>query len=464
MKVLFIYSSSGKLEIASKKFLPTGAYMPPLGILYLAKMLEINGHSAEVIDCNAEGKSIDAIKKAIPSCNAVAMTVYSESRELNNSIMLSKLVKEIDPHIPILIGGPHCSLFPEGSLQDIHADICVKGPGELVIVPLVEALEGKGELPTIPGIYYKEGIRIRHTKPANWVEDIDELPFPARHLVEKYDYGYMLGTKVAKGKLTSIIASRGCPFHCRFCNLHAHVPTYQKRSTDNIIKEIDEIINEGYTTLAFVDDNFLLNKKKVEKIMDFIIQKNTGIKLWIFHARADSADRKLYEKMRDAGVEQINFGIESGNQDVLDFYNKKLTLSRIQETVNLSNEMGFFNAASFILGAPIETQEHVENTIKFAKSIPLDFAVFYPFGYTYGSQLWEEAVNEGKIQPDEGTVLANSQRDLGNFTSEELMSYTMKAHRSFYLNPSLWMKEIYRAFTKKDLWRINLGLRMFIKR
>lgn len=205
-------------------------------------------------------------------------------------------------------------------------------------------------------------------------------------------------------------------------------------------------------------------KKNVEKIMDFIIQKNTGIKLWIFHARADSADRKLYEKMRDAGVEQINFGIESGNQDVLDFYNKKLTLSRIQETVNLSNEMGFFNAASFILGAPIETQEHVENTIKFAKSIPLDFAVFYPFGYTYGSQLWEEAVNGGKIQPDEGTVLANSQRDLGNFTSEELMSYTMKAHRSFYLNPSLWMKEIYRAFTKKDLWRINLGLRMFIKR
>ncbi|ENO12441.1 Fe-S oxidoreductase [Thermoplasmatales archaeon SCGC AB-539-C06] len=397
MKVLFIYTSSGKYSILGcQKFLSTGAYLPPLGMLYLGKMLEINGHAVEIIDYSAEGININSLKGAVLSCDAVGMTIYSSQKELNNSVMLSNLVKKIDPHIPLLIGGPHCSLLPEQSLQDHHADVCVKGPGEFVINPIVESLEGKRKLSTISGICYREGNRIRHSKPDNMIRDLDKIPFPARHLVEKYEYGYVLRTKMTKGKLASILTSRGCPHYCRFCELHNYIPLYQVRSISNITAEIEEIINEGYKTLAFVDDNFLAQKEKVEKIMDFIIQKRADIKLWVINARADSAEKNLYEKMRDAGVEWINFGIESGNQDVLNFYNKKLTLSQIRETVNLSKEMGFFVGANFILGAPIETKKHIENTIKFAKSIPLNSAIFYILGYSYGTQLWEDAVNERK--------------------------------------------------------------------
>jgi anaerobic magnesium-protoporphyrin IX monomethyl ester cyclase len=462
MKFLFIYPSSGKWEMAPNKLLSTGAYFPPLGILYLAKILEMNGYNAKVIDCNAEKVNEDKLKAEIRSSDAIGITTYSEPRELINSIKLSIFIKEYDPDIPLVIGGPHCSLCPIRSLHEHHADICVTGEGEHIITPLVEAIEGKRKLSTIPGIYYKEGNRIKKTEPAKQIDDLDAIPFPARHLVDKYEYGFMLGSKIAKGKITSILTSRGCPHGCRFCQLCFLTPKYRTRSANNITKEIEEVVNAGYKTLVFVDDNLLTQQKKIMKIMDFIIQKEMNIYLWIANARVDSTDRRLYEKMRDAGVESISFGIESGNQDVLDFYDKRITLEQIRKAVQLSKEMGFFVSANFILGAPIETEKHIKNTIKFAKSLPLDSAIFYNLGYLYKSPLWNEAYKEGKIKENEYWVIADSKRGLGNFTEEELIDYSMKAYRSFYFNHRLWMRELYYAFAKKDFRFLKIGLKMLI--
>ena len=467
MKFLFIYPSSGKLEVASAsgKIFPKDAYLPPLGLLYLGRALEDCGHEVEIIDCYAENISKETIRSKVIRSDVVGVTIYSEPREFNTSIALSNFIKEVDPTIPLLIGGPRVTLFPEDSVQSLNADIGVKGPGEFAIIQIADALEGKRKLSSIPGVYYKDGNKIRHSKYSNEIKNLDMAPFPARHLVDKYDYGYIFGTKIGKGKVTPIFTSRGCPFRCNFCGLHALIPHYQDRSSENVIKEIDEITEQGYTTLAFVDDNFLFNKKKVEKIMDFIIQKDADIKLWIIDARADSADRNLYTKMRDAGVELINFGIESGNQDVLDFYNKRLTLSQIRETIALCNEMGFFTSASFIFGAPFETEKHFENTIKFAKSIKLDGAVFYNLGYPYGSQIRNDAVNKGKIKEDELlTVAADSGRGLGNFTTEELLEYTAKAYQSFYYNPSYWIREITKAFSEKRFRFLKLGIKVITNR
>lgn len=461
MKFLFIYPASGKWELAYKKAVSVGANLPPLGILYLAKMLEINGHDVKVLDCNAEALIKDKLKEKILSADAVGMTIYTESTAMKNSMMLSNFIKECDPDIPVLIGGPHCSIEPEKTLINHNADICVRGEGELAITPLAEAIQGKRKLSTIQGVYYRENSKIKKSnKPWKQIDDLDAIPFPSRHLVDKYDYGYMLGVKVGKGKVTSILTSRGCPLHCRFCGLRSQLPGYQSRSVNNIIKEIEEIVNAGYNTLAFVDDNFLLRKKIVEEIMDFIIQKKMDINIWIEGARVDSVDRGLYQKMRDAGVEIIHYGIESGNQDVLDFYDKRITVSQIRKAVSLSKEMGFFVNASFIFGAPIETEEHIKNTIKFAKSIHLDTATFYNLSYVCGSPIWYEAIKEGKIHPDEHTVNADSKRGLGNFTEKELFDYTMKAYKSYYFSPRLLGRELFYAFTKRDFRFLKLGFRM----
>jgi len=460
MKFLFLYPASGKWDISAEKAISVGAHLPPLGILYLAKILENDGHNVEVIDFNAEFLPEDKIKKKILSSDAVGMTVYTESTAYKNSIRLSNFVKECDKNIPVLIGGPHCTLYPEQALINLNADICVIGEGELIIKQIAEAIQGERKLSTIPGIYYKENNEIKKNKSTEQIKNLDALPFPARHLVDKYEYGYLFGLKIAKGKLTSFLASRGCPFRCRFCGMCYLLPKYTRRSINNITKEIDEVINAGYKTISFVDDNFLQKKEEAEKIMDFIIEKNMDIRLWIEEARVDSADKRLYQKMRDAGVETINFGIESGNQDVLDYYNKRITIDKIREAVNLSKEMGFYVNASFILGAPIETKKHIENTIKFAKSLPLDSAVFYNLVYGYGAPIWDEAVKEGKIKPDEHAVNADSKRGLGKLTEEELNNYNIKAYKSYYFNPRLWGREIFYAFSKKDFRYFKLGLKM----
>ena len=154
------------------------------------------------------------------------MTLYSQFIERQNSMMIANTIREYDPHIPIILGGPHCSLFPKRALDYHHADICLQGPGEFIINPIVEALEGKRKLSSIPGLYYKKGREIKKTKPTKYLENLDLIPFPARHLVDKYTYGKINGIKVTWGKVTSFITSRGCPYNCKFCGIHAYIPRY----------------------------------------------------------------------------------------------------------------------------------------------------------------------------------------------------------------------------------------------
>ncbi len=460
MKFLLISPHNRGMELGPKTIIPVGAHLPPLGLLYLARMLEINGYEVEVLDLNAENITDEKMKGKILSSDAIGMTLYSGKEVLEGTHKLSKLIKEYDPDIPLLIGGPYCCYFPEKAIVNHHADICVKGEGEHVIIPIAEAIQGKRDFSIIPGIWYRDGDEIKSTKPPEQIKDLDSIPDPARHLVDKYDYGYISSVKLSNGKTTSILTSRGCSYNCKFCGLHYLVPGYRRRSIDNIKKEIGDIIDKGYNTLAFVDDNFLQLTKEAEKIMDFIIEKDSKIDLWIEQARIDSANRGLYQKMRDAGVKIIYFGIESGNQDVLDYYNKRITIQQIRNAIRLSKEMGFFISASFILGAPIETKEHIENTKKFVKSLLINHVSFYSFAYLIGSPLWEEAVKKGQINPEEFFVKPDIKRGLGNFTEKELTSYVNEVYKSYYFSPHLWMSELFYAFTKKDFRFLKLGLQL----
>jgi anaerobic magnesium-protoporphyrin IX monomethyl ester cyclase len=460
LKVLLIYPFSGKWIVAPKRPLASGAYVPPLGILYLAKMIENEGHKVEVLDCNVEGIHPEKILGNLSSYDAIGMTVYSNPNELKNTIMLVERIKEKDPSFPVILGGPHCTILPQHALQTHPADICVQGEAEYRIPKILDAVQGKQELKTIPGIAYRKGSEVLITEPPSQIEDLNQLPFPSRHLVDKYEYGFMHGAKIAKGKVTSLLTSRGCPFHCRYCQISSFLPKFRLRSAENVIAEIDEVISKGYETIIFIDDNFLAHKKRTEEIMDHIIQQKFDVHLWIEGARVDSADHRLYKKLRQAGVEFISFGIESGNQDVLDFYNKKTTLEQIKKAVHLSKEMGFFIYANFILGAPLETKQHLMNTIRFAQKLPIDAAGFFTLGYLYGSDLWQQAVQDGKITSDEYYVTADIQRGLGQFTEQELNDYAMKAYKRFYIRPSLWIRQLWYAGKNQDTRFLKLGAKM----
>jgi radical SAM superfamily enzyme YgiQ (UPF0313 family) len=226
--------------------------------------------------------------------------------------------------------------------------------------------------------------------------------------------------------------------------------------------EIDEVVRSGYTSIMFADDNFLMNKKKTEEIMDHIINEGYDLRLWILNARVDSADPTLYAKLQKAGVEHIIFGVESGDQEVLDFYNKKITLAQIREAVTLSHKVGIFTDANFILGAPIETKRHIRNTVRFAQSIPLDNAFFYTLAYMAKSPLWEDAVRQGKIDPQVEGVFADRARGLGNFTQHELETFGHQAYLAFLLNPVHVLREVRYALTHHNSRYLQLGLRILL--
>ena len=424
---------------------------PPLGLLYLGAALEQDGHKVELIDCYAEHISREKLENHLKSSDAIGMNVHGD--DYIASANISKMIKEIEPDIPLIVGGPHCTFVKERALNDIvYADVSVTGEGEYVILDLIKYLQGKKKLSDIPGIYYRDNGIIKSGKPLKVIQNLDKIPFPARHLVDKYDYGDFPFGYHLKKKVTSIITSRGCPFRCRFCPRYSNIIEewgFRQRSAENVVKEIQEL-DEKYRSVWIVDDNFLADNKRAHEIFDKLIESGTKIDMLIEGARTDSADRELYKKMKKAGVTFISYGIESGNQDVLDFYNKKATLNNIRETVNLAREMGFFLSASFILGAPIETKQHIENTIKYACSLPIDIASFAPLGYIRGSRLWVEAVENNKISKDTFIVITNSENDLGNFTREEIGSYTIQAYKKFYLRPNYLLSQISRSISRND--------------
>jgi len=437
------YLSLNKIGLAKSN-------MPPLGLLYIARSIEDEGHDVEVIDFYCESNPEDVLNCKLKSVDVVGLSVYNKTRQETNDI--SKKVKEYDSDIKVIIGGPQCTYLPEKTLSEIEkADICIEGEGELVIKDLILAFEGKKKLSDINGIYYKENNKIKKGKPAQVIMDLNTLHFPSRHLTENYDYGIMAGINFYKPKFTTMVSSRGCPFQCGFCSRHiSMIEVYRERSIENVIEEIQQI-SEKYKSVMMVDDNFLANKKRSNKIMDEIIKIGTDIEIHIEGARVDSADIELYKKMKKANVKTIQFGFESGNQDVLDFYNKRITIDQIKKASKLANKMGFFIVGTFIFGAPIETEGHFKNTIKLANSIPLDVAIFIPLTYQYGSDMWIEAVKRGLIDKDEGFVVqADKKRGLSNFSFEELDRFCQNATNKFYIRPRFVIRQIFMAFRRND--------------
>jgi len=446
------------LKTKYKRNLPV---FPPLGLLYIGRSLEDDGHHVEILDFFVEKNPFKELKKLVHNVDVVGISVDREY--YNESEGIARTIKEIDSSIPIVIGGPYCTLYPKKSLVDLPSvDISVQGEGETAIKDVAKALSGDIDLSVINGIHYRENDRIKPGKPPCINEDLDSLSFPARRLVDKYEYGKLGDTYFYRQKVTSMITSRGCPFRCRFCVRHTISHKFRKRSVKNVMDELQEI-NGKYDTVIIADDTFLSDNKRAEEILDKIITMEPDMDLWV-STRVDVTDKEIYKKMKKAGVKYVAFGIESGNQDVLDFYDKGITLDQIIKAVKLSSKMGFISSGNFILGAPIETKEHIENSIKFACSLPLEQVGFSTLEYRYGSDLWIEAVNKGLIDKNENEVVADSNRGLANFSKEELQEFCNIGLRRFYFRPKYYVQQLAKAIYRRDFRILRIGMNMFFNK
>lgn len=440
------------------------AYMPPLGLLYLASPLEKNGHKVKVIDFIAESFTDEKLNEEVAEVDLVGITIASQV--VTSAKKITDLIKQFDPKKIVIIGGPHCTIQGEEVLNEINADISVVGDGEKVITEILDALNGKKDLSKIHGIFYREKGKIERGLPPEEIEDLDSSDFPARHLIKQYSYGKktLSGvTFIARGKITTIMTTRGCPFNCRFCVSKSIFRKCRLRSAESVVEEMEEI-SKDYDTVFVVDDNFLIDKKRAHNIMDLLIKKDLDLDIWIVGVRVTDADEELYKKMKKAGIKSLEFGIESGNQEVLDYYNKRITLKQVEKAVKLSKKTGFFTVGNFILGSPIETDKHINDTISFAKKLNLDFAFFYAFNFLKGSEIWEDAHKQGKINENEMFVPCDSRRGLCNFTPEELRERLHKSYLSYYITPKYLISQLIRSIFVYGNFRVfKAGLKLLLE-
>lgn len=266
-----------------------------------------------------------------------------------------------------------------------------------------------------------------------------------------YTYGRFYDPRIKAGELTSLITSRGCPYSCRFCSRTSlSARRYRPHFIPSIIRRLHAIQTAGYRIVAIMDDCFPPPLPRAHALFDAILKENLDLKFIVTAARVDLADPVLYRKMKRAGVVSVQFGCESGCQEILDFYHKQTTVEQIEATIRLSHEMGFITIGSFIFGAPAETVGQMRETLRFAKKLPFDSVSFLPLRYMVGSELWDEARKEGKISEDKYIVIADSNRGLSLLTEKQLVQRCQAAQFAYYLRPQYGIRLLSSTLRRND--------------
>jgi len=317
MKVLMInppYNSS--------KYKFIGLVAPPLGIAYIAAMLEKNGITVKILDAPALEIGHEAVKNEIQKYSPDIVAVTSVTPTIESALKTAKISKEACPNAVTVLGGYHPTFTYQEVLKNNFVDVVVCGEGELTMVELVDALENGKNLREVRGIATKDF----KTLPRGIIEDLDSIPFPARHLLPMDEY------KILNMKLTTgtIVSGRGCPYKCSFCASSAmHGQKLRLRSAENVVDEMEHLVSDhNIEMVAFMDDTFTLNKKRVYEICEAI--KDRGLdNYWGCTARVDTISEDLLKTMKDAGCITMFLGVESADQQFLNLVNKNTNINRI---------------------------------------------------------------------------------------------------------------------------------------
>lgn len=422
---------------------------PPMGLLYIASSL-----MEQQIDVKLHDFSVndDDFFKIVEQYSPDIIGISCQTALVYSTIKLSKFLKEKFPHILIVVGGVHVNIRPVDLLKEPSIDFGVIGEGEQTMVELVRALESNTDPMQVHGLAKFATGKVRYAPKRAAFANIDDIPMPAIDLYDPSKYrisaDMMLGDKVGV-----IITSRGCPFDCIFCcNRLLTEGRWRAHSIERVFLEIDRfILDQNISQLFFFDDNFCVNKMRTQRICKEYIRRDYHKKVkWWAEARVDCVDEATLQLMYDAGCRIISFGLESGSQRLLDLINKNITLEHSRQIVQIAKRIGISVRASLILGLPTETEEESMETIQFAKSVGADqvrFAIATPFP---GTKLWDIAVEEGAIDPDNVdwlrfSLMSGYCDDLPVYapkgrSPEQLAKLQRDANFKFYFQPrTIWL-------------------------
>ena len=424
--------------------------LPPLGLAYMAAVLNEDGYEVSILDLNAGQDQRLMIDN---HWDLVGITL--DTSRYYKGIDYAQMLKARGARV--VVGGPHATFMAEELLGKGFADFVVRGEGEHTMLELVRALERRDDLQQISGLSYRRNNHIIHNDDRLYLDDLDTYPLPARQLLEMDKYRT---SKLGTRSITSILTSRGCPYQCSFCASSKLAGTaWRAKSVDSIIAEIELVKNTyGYQAVAFVDDNFTLNPQRVIDICNQIIERGLDIHWWCF-TRGDTIVRnpKMVSLMYEAGCRSTYIGIESSNQATLDSYKKRISADISREAISILKENKIEMTASFIIGGLNEDKEMVEDTLRFAKSLnpnTVSFTILTPYP---GTDLFEE-VKDRIITFDwrkyDGL---HSVIRLKHFKPLQLQFTLLRFYISFYLRSLASIKDFLKFYLRRKFHRGNVN-------
>lgn len=448
MKFSLINASPNE-ELSPREKSLSIASFPPLGILYLATTLRAKGTEASVLDQPAKGFTVEETVKWVEKENPDVLGFSTFASSGRTAALISNEVKKENPNVTIVFGGYYATFNAERILRKYpFVDIIARGEGENTVVDLVDCLNKKSKLKNILGITFGNGNGIVSTPDRPLIKNVDSIPFPDRSLLDTEYQSMIAGANVAVKKFTSIISSRGCVYKCRFCSCQKFARNiWRPRSVENTLEELHDLVSEGYKQFIFVDDSFTLDQKRVVKLCKRIRKEKMDI-TWICEGRVDNCSYEMLREIARAGCKVMYFGIESANQRILDYYEKRITPEQSKKTVELARKAGIdVIVGSFIVGAPDETREEIHNTIRFAKQIPIDLPQINVLGVFPGMDIWRELAMNGLLNEDEHweTGALVSKICPSAVPLEEIKQMTHSAFYDFIRRPSFILKQVART-------------------
>lgn len=424
-------------------------FNPPLGLLYLAGTLEQQGrHQVSIIDSQVEKLSYPGLEARLRALQPEVVGLTAMTMTLLDVVKTVELIKGFDRNIRVVLGGPHVHLFPDETLGLGNIDYLVLGEGEEPFSQLLDRMDDLNARKEIPGLVFSQEGQIIHTGIRPLMEDLDRIPFPARHLVPYLDYTSLL----SKGQVVStIFTSRGCPFQCTFCDRPHLGKRFRARSAENVVDELEACARLGIRDFLFYDDTFTVDKERVLKICREIEKRKLSIAFDI-RTRIDTVNEEIIQALKRAGCLGIHYGVEAGTEKILKVLNKGITIPQVKKIFDLTRKHGIQVLAYFMIGNPGETREEVEETFRVMKRLNPDYVhltIFTPFP---GTQLYFQGLKSGIIHRDYWREFSRNPQPSftaphweEHFTREELLALVIEGYKGFYSRPTYILKELLKV-------------------
>ncbi len=466
---------------------------PPLGIAYLASVLEKKGHTVHLLDCIIEGYDSPSKNNGFMHLGLGWEEIEQRMRDFSpdlvgiscmfsmmfpEALRMAEIAKGNDRKVPVVMGGAHPSSVPLDVLGHESVDFVVIGEGEETLVELIDALGKNSDFQGIDGLGYRINGSLKVNPKTRFIRDLDALPFPARHLLpmERYHEAGVSHGGLKRSRYASIITSRGCPGNCVYCSIHSvWGKSWRPRSPENVLQEIQHLVTDfGIREIHFEDDNLTFDRERARLIFQGIIDRGwditwttpNGVAIW-------KLDEELLRLMKKSGCYQLNLGIESGNEYVLrKIIRKPLKLEKVREIVGIMRKIGIWIHGFFIIGLPGETKKTIKDTINFAMNLDLDSANFFIATPYVGTELYAICKNNGFIKDYNlrNLMVQSSMISTEDFSSDELIALQKKAYRRFMINkimreiiPLNILNRLMQIRSKDDIWFMQRKLSRLMK-